>query len=74
MKKGSKTALIIFGIVLLLGIIGFIAWGLTPLEPTNEALAAMESNANVTVQDYGNYIVFTGHPIRRPAMTYPPPA
>jgi len=59
MKKGLKTALIIIGVVLLLGVIGFIAWGLTPLGPTNEALAAMESNANVTVQDNGNFIVFT---------------
>jgi len=59
MKKGVKTALIITGIVLLIGVIGFIAWGLTPLGPTNVALAAMESNANVTVQDKGNFIVFT---------------
>ena len=59
MKNGLKTALIIIGVVLLLGIIGFITWGLTPLGPTNEALAAMESNANVTVQDKGNFIVFT---------------
>ena len=59
MKKGVKTALIIIGIILLLGVIGFITWGLTPLGPTSEALAAMESNANVTVQDNGNFIVFT---------------
>ena len=59
MKKGLNIALIIIGVVLFLGVIGFIAWGLTPLGPTNEALAAMESNANVTVQDKGNFIVFT---------------
>ena len=59
MKKGVKTALIIIGILLFLGVIGFITWGLTPLGPTSEALAAMESNANVTVQDNGNFIVFT---------------
>ncbi len=59
MKKGLKIVLIITGIVLLLGGIGFITWGLTPLGPTNEALAAMESNANVTIQDKGNFIVFT---------------
>jgi hypothetical protein len=59
MKKGLKTILIITGAVVALGVIGFITWGLTPLGPTDEALAAMESNANVTVQDNGNYIVFT---------------
>jgi len=59
MKKSLKTSLIIIGVVLLLGVIGFITWGLTPLGPTNEALAAMESNANVTVKDNGNFVVFT---------------
>jgi len=59
MKKGLKTALIIIGVVVLLGVIGFITWGLTPLGPDNEALGAMESNANVTVKDSGNFIVFT---------------
>jgi hypothetical protein len=59
MKKGLKVALISIGVILLLGVLGFIAWGLTPLGPDAEALAAMESNANVTVQDSGNFIVFT---------------
>jgi len=59
MKKRSKTALIIIGVLLLLGIAGFITWGLTPLGPTSEALAAMESNANVTVKENGNFVVFT---------------
>ena len=59
MKKRVKVALIIIGVVILLGIIGFITWGLTPLGPTSEALAALESNANVTVEDKGNFIVFT---------------
>jgi len=59
MKKSLTIALIITGVVVLLGVIGFIIWGLTPLGPTNEALAALESNANVTVQDKGDFIVFT---------------
>ncbi len=59
MKKSVRIALIITGVVLLLGGIGFIAWGLTPLGPAGEALAAMESNANITVQDKGDFIVFT---------------
>jgi hypothetical protein len=58
MKKGLKTILIITGVAVVLGVVGFITWGLTPLGPTDEALAAMESNANITVQDNGNYIVF----------------
>jgi dienelactone hydrolase len=66
MKKSLKIALIIAGLVLLLGITGFIIWGLTPLGPASEALAAMDSNANVTVLDKGDFIVFTpasGSPI-----------
>lgn len=58
MKKRSKTAFIIIGVLFLLGITGFITWGLTPLGPTSEALAAMESNANVIVKDGGNFVVF----------------
>ncbi|MDD1667977.1 MAG: alpha/beta hydrolase, partial [Methanomicrobiales archaeon] len=59
MKKSARTALVVLGILLLAGITLFIAWGLTPLGPAPEALAAMESNANVTVQDRGDFIVFT---------------
>jgi dienelactone hydrolase len=59
MKKSLKIALIIIGVVVFLGIIGLITWELTTLGPANDALAAMESNANVTVQDKGNFIVFT---------------
>jgi dienelactone hydrolase len=59
MRKGVKIALIITGVLLLVGILGFLAWGLTPLGPTDEALAALESNALVTVQDHGDFVVFT---------------
>jgi len=58
MKEHVKTALIITGVVLAIGGIGFMIWGLTPLGPADEAMAAMESNANVTVQENGNFIVF----------------
>ncbi len=58
MKKVLKIVLIVVGSLLLLGIIGFIAWGLTPLGPADEALAAMESDDVVTVQDNGDYVVF----------------
>ena len=59
MKKVIKILLIVLGGLLLLGIIGFVAWGLTPLGPTEEALAAMESDGVVTVQDNGDFVVFT---------------
>ena len=59
MKKNVKTALIIIGVVTLLGVTGFVIWGLTPLGPDSEALAALESNEHVTVQDKGDFIVFT---------------
>jgi hypothetical protein len=59
MKNSGKIALIIIGAIVLLGVTGFVTWGLTPLGPTSDALAALESNENVTVKDEGNYIVFT---------------
>jgi hypothetical protein len=59
MNKGLKLALTIIGIVLLLCLVGFIAWGLTPLGPTDEAFAAMKSDTVVTVQENGNFVVFT---------------
>jgi pimeloyl-ACP methyl ester carboxylesterase len=59
MKKGLRNVLIVLGFLLLTGVTLFTAWGLTPLGPGNEALAAMESNGNVTVEDHGDYIVFT---------------
>ena len=59
MKKVIKISLIVLGSLLLLGIIGFVAWGLTPLGPTDEALAAMESDAVVTVLDNGKFVTFT---------------
>jgi len=58
MKKVIKILLIVLGGLLLLGIIGFVAWGLTPLGPTDEALDAMESDGVVTVQDNGDFVVF----------------
>jgi len=59
MHKGFRTALIIAGVLLLIGVIWFIVWGLTPLGPAPEALAAMESNPVVTVRDLGDSITFT---------------
>ena len=58
MNKYLKIALTVIAVAVLLGVIVFVAWGLTPLGPAPEALAAMESNANVTVQDEGAFIAF----------------
>ena len=57
--KIVKIALIIIGVVIILGIIGVISWELNPLGPASDALAAMKSNTNVTVHDKGNFIAFT---------------
>ncbi|NTW92439.1 MAG: alpha/beta hydrolase [Methanoregulaceae archaeon] len=59
MRKEIKIALIVATSVLLIALAGFIAWGLTPLGPTDEALAAMESDAVVTVVDQGDFVTFT---------------
>lgn len=58
MRRGLRIGLIVAGIAVLLGLAVFVAWGLTPLGPAPEALAAMASNANVTVQDEGEFIAF----------------
>lgn len=59
MSRALKIVLIAAGGLILLALIGFVIWGLTPLGPSDEALRAMESDAVVTVRDNGNYIVFT---------------
>ena len=59
MKKAIRITSIVLGGLLLLGIIGFVAWGMTPLGPTEEALTAMELDNVVTVQDDGGFVVFT---------------
>ncbi|MCJ7741943.1 MAG: alpha/beta hydrolase [Methanoregula sp.] len=59
MKNVLKIVLLVLASALLVGVIGFIAWGMTPLGPTDQALAAMESGGDVTVQDIGDFVVFT---------------
>jgi len=59
MKKVHKTVLLVLVSALLAGFIVFIAWGMTPLGPTDQALAAMVSGEDVTVQDNGDVVVFT---------------
>lgn len=59
MNRGPKLALIVIAAAALLGVIVFVAWGLTPLGPADEALAAMKSSADVTVRDEGDYLTFS---------------
>jgi hypothetical protein len=59
MSKAVKIVVSVAVGAILCGLIGFIAWGLTPLGPTEEAFTAMGSDGVVTVQDDGNFIVFT---------------
>ncbi len=42
---------VLFGLVLVVGlaVLGFVIWAETPLGPAPEALAALESDSNVTV-------------------------
>ncbi len=66
MKKVIKAVSLVLASALLVGVIVFIAWGMTPMGPTNQAMAAMESNGDVTVQDNGDFVVFiptTNQPI-----------
>jgi hypothetical protein len=58
MKRAWRITLIAVGFAVLLGAVAFTAWGLTPLGPADEALAAMQSNANVTVRDTGDLVAF----------------
>lgn len=59
MNRNGRIVGIVTVFLILSGTIGFVAWGLSPLGPSERALAAMESDAVVTVSDEGNFIVFT---------------
>ena len=57
MKTFKRIALGFLVVVIVVGI-GFVAWAETPLGPAPEALAALQSDAAVTVTT-GDYITFT---------------
>ncbi len=59
MNNVLKNALMVLAGALLFGVVVFIAWGMTPLGPTDQALAAMEPGGVVSVVDNGNFVVFT---------------
>ncbi len=48
MHKGWRIALFIMGLIIVLGA-GFVLWGEIPAQPLPEALAALQSDAQVTV-------------------------
>jgi hypothetical protein len=56
--KWFKRILLGLLIVLAVLVIGFVIWALNPLQPTSDALAALESDANVTVTQTNNYVAF----------------
>ena len=53
----KKIGLFILAVVVLL-IAGFVIWGLTPAQPQQAALAALENSAQVTVIQQGSRIYF----------------
>ncbi|MCU0630005.1 MAG: alpha/beta hydrolase [Methanoregulaceae archaeon] len=59
MNNVLKNALLVLAGALLFGVVVFIAWGMTPLGPTDQALAAMEQGGDISVVDNGNFVVFT---------------
>lgn len=59
MNKVRKTVLLVLLSALFAGFIVFLAWGMTPLGPDDVALEAMVSGGDVTVQDNGEFLVFT---------------
>ena len=49
MRKGLRIFLILMGLILVIFATGFVVWGETPAQPMPEALAALQSDAQVTV-------------------------
>jgi pimeloyl-ACP methyl ester carboxylesterase len=59
MKKFLRIVLIALPILLVIAVVGFLVWASNPLQPTSEALAALESDAQVTVSESNGWTVFT---------------
>jgi pimeloyl-ACP methyl ester carboxylesterase len=58
MKKILKIVLIVLAASLVLGAAGFVIWAETPSQPQAAALAALKSDAQVTVTETDKYITF----------------
>jgi pimeloyl-ACP methyl ester carboxylesterase len=59
MNKVLKPVILVLTGALIFGGIVFIAWAMTPLGPDDQALAAIVSGEDVTVQDNGEFLLFT---------------
>lgn len=64
MRKWTRIFLALIGLILVLFGVGFVVWGETPAQPMPEALAAIMSDAQVTVTS-GHWLVF------KPAASQP---
>jgi hypothetical protein len=71
--KIFKRVLLGLLIVLAVLVIGFVIWALNPLQPTADALAALESDAKVTVTQTNDYVAFmpTGEAPTKAFVFYP---
>ena len=71
--KIFKRILLGLLIVLAVLVVGFVIWALNPLQPTADALAALESDAKVTVTQTGDYVSFmpTGTAPTKAFVFYP---
>lgn len=57
MRKGWRIFLALLGLVMVGALASFVIWGETPAQPMPEALAALESDAQVTINT-GEWLVF----------------
>ncbi len=71
--KILKRVLIGLLIVLAVLVVGFVIWALNPLQPTADALAALESDSKVTVTQGNDYTTFmsTGQTPTKAFVFYP---
>jgi len=57
MRKGWRVALLVVSLIIV-AVVGFVLWGVTPARPMPEALAALQSDAQVTVTQ-GQWLSFS---------------
>ncbi|MGE5464847.1 MAG: alpha/beta hydrolase [Syntrophothermus sp.] len=71
--KVFKRILLGLLIILAILVIGFVIWAVNPLQPTADALAALESDSKVTVTQGSDYVTFmpTGTTPTKAFVFYP---
>ncbi len=47
MRKALRISLAVMGLVVVVAVVGFVAWGETPAQPMPEALEALQPDAQV---------------------------